>query len=488
MVPYKKYITVDRDAPRPVYMQVAEQLADAIRRGHLPHGQKLPGSRKMAQLLGLHRNTIAASYELLTAQGWTVAQPNRGTFVQAQGAVRWPGASLKTIESEGFPDKAAFDFKRRSLLDNPYRPTAVETRVDDGLPDVRLSHLDYFARLYHINMKRRGMVSKLAADSQSARIYYREQLTNYLNLTRGLRIRSDQLLVSRSQELGLYCIAEALLEPGDVVVVGELSYFATNMVFQKTGAHIQTVSIDAAGIRPDALEAICQRSRIRLLYVTPHHHYPTTVVLSEERRSQLLALAEKHGFIILEDDYDFDFNYGSGSLLPMAARDSGGTVIYTGTFGRALPTGFRAGFVVAPTELIQELEKLHSLMDRYGDALGEMAMGEMIAEGEMHRYILQATRIYRSRRDRFATLLAQELGHTMDFQIPEGGLAVWTKWPREVNLLKFSRVCAREGLYLPPYLLYQNAAHSGLRFGFGSLDPAQIDKAVSIMARAIRNL
>src|SRR5690606_5874351 len=149
------------------------------------------------------------------------------------------------------------------------------------------------------------------------------------------------------------------------------------------------------------------------------HHYPTTSVLSETRRLQLLDLAHRYGFIILEDDYDYDFNYGTGPLLPMAALDTYGVVIYVGTFGRAMPSAFRSGFVVAPTELLEELDKLHNLMDRYGDALGEFAMGEMIAEGEMHRYLRQSTIQYRQRRDLLARQLASEIGPRVDFLVPE---------------------------------------------------------------------
>lgn len=484
VIPYKKYILIDRDSPHPVYEQLAEQLALAIQRGYLPDGLKLPGSRKMAELLSLHRNTVAAGYELLASQGWLVARPSRGTFVQSAPKPS-KSHSLRAGSTGGFPVATAFDFRRQPLLDNPFRQTMAEISIDDGLPDVRLLRMDYLARLFHTNMKRRGTLTKLAANSHAARNYYREHLSNYLNLTRGVRIRPDQLLATRSLELGLYVIAETLLEAGDTVVVGELSYFATNMILQKTGARIQTVPLDQDGIRVDALEEICKRQKIRMLYVTPHHHYPTTAVLSESRRSRLLDLAYQYGFIILEDDHDFDFNYGDGPLLPMAARDTQGVVIYAGTFGRTMPSAFRSGFVIAPTELLRELEKLHGIMDRYGDPLGELVMGELIAEGEMHRYLQQSTTRYRRRRNRMAEALAGQMGHRIDFEVPESGLAIWTTWPSEINLLQFSKACSREGLFLPSYLLYQSATHCGVRLGFGSLDLAQIDRSVEIMAKVL---
>src|SRR5690606_34263504 len=132
---------------------------------------------------------------------------------------------------------------------------------------------------------------------------YQEQLVDFLNLTRGLRISTDNLLVTRSLELGVYIVAETLLSPGDVVVVAALSYFATNMIFQRAGATILTVPVDDEGIDVSAVEALFKRRPFRMLYLTPHHHYPTTVTLSAERREALLHLSARYGFVILEDDY-----------------------------------------------------------------------------------------------------------------------------------------------------------------------------------------
>ncbi|HLW49414.1 MAG TPA: PLP-dependent aminotransferase family protein [Sphingobacteriaceae bacterium] len=477
MIPYNTYIKIDRKSSFPVYLQVSQQLAEAIQKGHIPEGTKLPGTRKLAQLIGLHRNTVSSSFQVLESQGWIISRPRQGTFVQKS-----PGNRQATGVRNGFPAKTGFYFHKKTILDNPYTNGPATVRMDDGLPDMRLTHMDYLARLFHINMKRRGTLQKLSADSTVARGYYRENLCNYLNRTRGLGAGTGQVLVTRNQELAAYIVAETLLNPGDRVVVGTPGYFAANMTLQKTGAKILTVPADERGLDVDALEKLCRQQKIRMVYLTPHYHYPTTVPLSPERRMTLLDLAAKNGFIILEDDLDYDFNYtDEGPLLPLAALDTCGMVVYVGTFGQTLPSAFRSGFVVAPDPLIAEMEKLQNLMDRFGDVLGEMAMGEMIAEGEIYNYLRQCTVEYRKRRDQMACSLVSGLGHLIDFQVPDGGLATWTNWPETINLMRFSRLCAREGLHIPPYLLYQSRLCSGVRMGFGSLSVREIKTAIEIM-------
>lgn len=479
MLSYNAYIKIDPNSPEPFYKQLATQLINKIKQGYLKDGLKLPGSRSMAGQLGVHRNTVVLAYELLEAKGWVYAGQGRGTFISTSNLFKG-----KVLSPDNFPRQAGFDFKRWPLLDSPFEKVRADLRMDDGLPDNRIVHLDIMARLFQVNMRRKSTVSKLAFDNYSAHQYFKENLTDYLNISRGLRANTDQLLITRTQELALHLVAETLLTTGDRVVVGDLSYFAVNMIFQKAGAYMQTIPVDEQGIDVDALEVICQQYAIRILYIGSHYYYPTTVTLSEERRSKLLQLATRYGFIILEDDYDFEFNYEENYQLPLAARDNTGMVIYIGTFGRSMPSTFRSGFIVAPANLVREMEKFYQIMDRYGDRLGELALGEFIEDRETQRHFNQVLPVYKERRDTLSILLAKELGDRLDFEIPSGGLAIWTNWNKDINLLKLSKLCNKEGLYIPPYLLYQNEKNSGFRIGFGSMNSDELMDMVTILKRA----
>lgn len=479
MIHYATYIKIDRDSPTPIYQQVANQLADSIYYQYIPDKQKLPGARKLAEMLGVHRHTITAAYELLESQGWVVSERGRGTTVRLQ-ALHQAGQE-PSQEASQKRSKAGFAFKSWTLMDHVVGQSLAAIRMDDGVPDVRLSQLHDLTRLFHTNMKRKGTLQKLRADNPLAHQYFTEQLTSYLNMTRGLGVDESHVMVCRSMELGLNIVAETLLEPHDIVLVGELSYFGANMILQKTGATVMTVPVDDQGLQPAAIRRLCERNRVRMLYVMPHFHYPTTVTMSLERRREILGLAAEFGFIVVEDDYDFDFHYDRSPELSMAAMDGAGMVLYIGTFGKFMPTAFRAGYVVGPADLILEMKKLHAVMDRYGDPIRELAMGELIADRHIFRYV-RANRVeYRQRRDVFAQELAKNLGHVLDLVVPEGGLGMWTRWPPGINLMKFSRACSREGLLIPPYLLYQHREMSGIRMGFGSLMPEEISSAVQII-------
>ncbi len=112
-----------------------------------------------------------------------------------------------------------------------------------------------------------------------------------------------------------------------------------------------------------------------MVYITPHYHYPTTVILTTERRLQLLELSYRFGFIILEDDYDYDFNFNRNTELPLASIDDKGMVVYVGSFCKTLSPGFRTGFIVAPENLIREINKLKAIIDSNGDPVMEQVLG-----------------------------------------------------------------------------------------------------------------
>lgn len=485
--PYESFILINRSSEISIYMQISNQLINAIQRGFLPFGIKLPGTRALSIILNVHRNTIVAAYDELFAQGWVESLPNKGTFVIGKNQDK--PFQMKDFEKnnlEHYPKSTGFSFKTSNILDNPFEYSNCEYIFNDGVPDIRLTQIDHHSRIYSSILKRKA--HKIGQYNQDGSEFFKKNLSEFLNLSRGLPISKNNLLITRSTEMSIYIVSEILLSENDIVLVGALSYFSVNMIFQKAGVKIQPISIDEEGINVEEVREACEKQKIRMLYLTPHHHYPTTVTLSAKRRLELLNLANEFGFIILEDDYDYDFHYDKSPILPLASADTNGMVIYIGSFGKSLVPGFRTGFIVAPENLMIEMRKYLGIIDRQGDVLMEHVLGEMIAEGEINRYLKKSLKIYQERRDYFVSLLEQNLGEYIDFQKPSGGLAVWMKWKIPVNLMQLSRNCAQNNLFIPKTLLYQNKNLTAMRLGFGNLNLNEMDKSIEILSENIKLL
>lgn len=468
-------------------MQITNQLINAIQRGFLPVGTKLPGTRLLSKFLEVHRNTIVAVYDELFAQGWVESLPNKGTFIIGKNEEKPVDFNdINQINLKNYPKTTGFLFKTSNILDNPFEHSSCQFVFNDGIPDIRLTQIDQHSRIYSSILKRKA--HKIGHYNQDGSEFFKKNLSQYLNLSRGLPISIDNLLITRSTEMSIYIVSEILLSKDDTVLIGTLSYFSVNMIFQKAGVKIITIPIDNEGINVDEVREICKRQKIRMLYLTPHHHYPTTVTLSAQRRLELLNLANEFGFIILEDDYDYDFHYEKSPILPLASADTNGMVIYIGSFGKSLAPGFRTGFIVAPENLMIEMRKYLGIIDRQGDILMEHVLGEMIAEGEINRYLKKSVKIYQERRDYFIQLIQENLGNFLTFEKPSGGLAIWTEWQIPINLMQLSRNCAQNHLFIPKTLLYQNKELTAMRLGFGDLNFDEMEKSVEIFSKTVKTM
>lgn len=485
-IPFNSFISLNRQDDTSIYVQLAQQIIHAIQRGFIPIGTKLPGSRQLAQTLCIHRNTAVAALQELEAQGWIETKANVGSFILRNTTKAKKNNEHNPILIHNqYTGHTGYDFEKSTILENPFETSNCILKFDDGTPDSRLSPLQQLSKFYSANLKRKKNAKYLGYTDQSRPATFREQLCNFLNQSRGLHIQPKNLLITRSVEMSTYIIAQTLLKVNDLVIVGQPSYFATNMIFQQAGAKIKSIPVDHEGIVVECLEQICQKQKIRLLYLTPHHHYPTTVTLSQQRRTAVLALASKYGFAVIEDDYDYDFHYDEATFLPMATVDYDGMVIYTGSFGKSLAPGFRTGFIVAPENLIIELQKLLNIMDHQGDFVMEQVLSDLIEEGEIHRYLKKSIKLYKERRNYMSYLLARELHEYVDFDIPAGGLALWTNWTKDINLIHLQKQCAKTNLFIPKTLLYQAKDITSIRIGFGNLNESEMENSVTILRNAL---
>jgi len=489
MLPFPTMLPLDRAASTSLSGQIANGLIRAIRQGLLPAGAKLPGSRLLAGQLGVHRKTVLIAYDELTAQGWLVQHPARGTFVSS----RLPEVRPRPLPSQPAPGPAmqtGYPIKSRPLLATPVLKVQPMLTFDDGFPDARLAPLDALGRAYRSVLKRGFQQHLLGYSDTNGSLFFREQLARYLRDSRGIAATPAHLFTSRGSVMAIYLLAQVLLEAGDGVVMGQPGYRTAEMIFRNQGARLHPISVDEQGLDLDALEALCRQTAIRLVYLTPHHHYPTTVTLTAERRIRLLQLAEQYDFAILEDDYDYDFHYGSSPILPLASADTAGMVIYIGSFTKSISPAFRVGYLVGPPNLIEALGYMRRIVDRQGDTILEQALAELLAEGEIQKHLKRAQRLYHQRRDTFCQLLRESLPDTLTFSVPEGGMAVWARFDDRINLTDLANECRRLGLSMNDGRFYQPhlpVVHH-TRLGFASRRPEELERGVAILTQAVRSL
>jgi GntR family transcriptional regulator/MocR family aminotransferase len=488
MHPVFSSIQIDKLQSQPVYLQLANDLTRFIKEGQLVSGSRLPSSRQMAELLGLHRKTVVRAYDELLAQGWLESQAGSGTFVAGHIPKLKLSSFVPKDQQFAALESAGFNFDPMSHLDRKAVKPATFLHLDDGYPDARLAPLTELSRAYRTQLLTGDPYQKLGyADAQGS-LWLREELARHLNDTRGLNITSANLLITRGSIMGLFLACTAFIRAGDHVVVGSPGWLGAEGNFIQAGATLTRVAVDQHGLQVDDLAEICKKKMVRMVYVTPHHHHPTTVALRSDRRLQLLQLSEKYGFIIFEDDYDYDFHYQSKPLLPLVSADRNGMVLYCGSFSKTISPAFRVGYLVAPANVIQQLRKLRRFVDRQGDSMLENAIAELLQSGVLQRYIRKSVRVYRERRDALTELLGSKLPDDVQFRVPDGGMGVWANFAPSIKLPDLAEKAYAKGLQISDGLIYRSATctHNAIRLGFASSTLSEIESSINILHGLIK--
>jgi len=490
MFPYKTSIQLDRKSNQALYLQLSNQIIQLIKNQTLVSNTKLPGSRTLAEQLEVHRKTIVACYEELESQGWVESIPKKGTFVN-RTLPTLNQQKLKTSSNFVLRDEPDFSFYRNQI----FRKRSFEREdnfiyLNDGISDSRLTPLNEIARTYRRISAKKNIFKHLSYGSTYGNDDLRKVLVNYLNQTRGLKIAPENILITRGSQMGIWLSAALLLKQRDYVVVGATNYQSADTTFLNNQAKIERVSVDKDGLVTEEIKKLCNRKKIKAVYVTSHHHHPTTVTLSAKRRIQLLNLAKQYNFAIIEDDYDYDFNYNHAPILPLASHDTNGNVIYIGSVCKTVAPVFRIGYLIAPREFIDEAASLRGIVDRQGDALLELTFASFIKSGELDSHIRKVLKIYKQRRDLFCNLLKTELGQFFEFDIPKGGMAIWTKLQETHCWEAVSEVARNHKLEIGNWRRYDSiqSGHNCIRIGFAAYNEGEIYELISRLKKTMKDV
>ena len=397
-------VVVERADPVPLAVQISAQLEAAVTDGVLHAGDRLPSSRDLAVSLGVSRTVVTNAYARLFAEGWLEGRHGSGTYVADVAAP--PASRHPAVPRPGTTRGSALRAAPTRWRVLPSGPPAGGIRGpgEPGPPAGIRPPGDYRPAARHL-LGGRDRARRLAAAWRQAGAHLpsrwpdpyglpelREAIAAYLRRSRGLAVGPGQVLITQGVSSGLALLADVLLTPGEKAGIEEPGYPTGREVLRRAGARVVPCRVDAHGIVPEELPG-----DLKLLYTTPAHQYPLGGRLPVSRRQALIAWARAAGAIIVEDDYDSEFRYDVG---PLPALHSMGpdVIVYLGTASKILATAFGAGWLVAPTELV---DKLAALRPQLGVRIPEPVQHAILAllrSGDLERHIRKMRLEYARRR------------------------------------------------------------------------------------------
>ena len=459
-------IRLDKSDKRAIYMQIADEIIKSIKNGAVKSGETLPSTRQIAEILGVNRNTVIRTFDILLSEGWLISEERKRIFVSDKLKITKP-----TSKKEVYQDTT--EIFRNDLV-----------FFDDGLPDTTCTPMEELARAYRriFSRKARWQIMNLASELGDEK--FRETISKMLNANRGMQTSISELCITRGSQMALYLTAHSLLEKGDNILIENPGYKPAWEAFKRAGATLIPVPVDNNGIIVDMIADIAQRKPIKAVYLTPHHQYPTTVTLSLARRLQLIELSNKYNFTIIEDDYDNEFHFGQRPIIPISAYEETNNYVYIGTLSKLIAPAVRIGYVVSSPDFIAKVGKLRKIIDIQGDTIMEQSILDFIISGDMRRHHKRMLNYYKTKRDFFSGLVDSYLKDKVIYQVPDGGLAFWLKPVNEIDLFQVKKMTNTKLIsFYTPDRFSLNDDIMGIRLGYASLSEANQEKGMQILGK-----
>ena len=469
--------------------QIREKLVQLIKLDTF--GDKpLPSGRKMAQLIGVSRNTIVLVYESLVDEGYLIARKRSGFFVDPNLALE-PGPNLvqfKPINAtqkpnwckrmQSRPSQLSALNKDRNWIKNPYPFIYGHIAVDE----FPLYQWRECSRIAESRGKLHEWVEGfIDMDDPELVTQIRHQILS----KRGIVAQEDEILITLGTQNSLFLLSSLLANKTVTFGVEDPGYVELRHIISLAGSPVKPLSIDTHGLQVGTQLQDCD-----YVCVTPSHQYPTTVTMTVDRRKALLEQAYQDNFVIIEDDYESEVNFIEQPLPALKSFDQHGRVIYVGSLSKSLTPGIRTGYLVADKKLVRELRKLRHFHYRHPPSNNQRTTAIFIAQGYYDSHVRRMRRIYEEK-----WLLMQEgtKRYLQNCQIHStaGSFCFWIGLPKNISSQSLRALAADHGILVESgdsLFMKENSPKNYIRLGFSAIKSNKILEGLALLGKLIEQL
>ncbi len=321
----------------------------------------------------------------------------------------------------------------------------------------------------------------------------------------------DRLLITTGSQQSLYLIGDTLVDPGDIVIAANPSYFVYTGTLTSLGAQVLPVPMDEDGMDVEAVERLLARleregrlDRVKFIYCTSYFDNPTGRTLSAARRPRLLEIARSfsraHRILILEDAAYRELRYDGDAHVSIKSFDPDNRhTVLAHTFSKPFAPGLKLGYTAMPEDLLHAVLQQKGNHDFGSANLAQHIALQAVRDGSYARHVVVLQNRYRAKRDTLLAALQRHMpaGAGVHWDRPSGGLYVWITLPPDADTSRASEMfhaSVKAGvLYVPGDYCYQPDEHgvvprNHLRLSFGQVAMEQIEPGIERLAGVLRSL
>jgi len=304
----------------------------------------------------------------------------------------------------------------------------------------------------------------------------------------------DCVQITSSSQQGIDVCTRVLVNPGDVILTSSPSYLGALQSFRSYRADIRGVKHD-----PDlkafqqAYEEVIEQvkaegKQIKFLYMIPDFQNPSGESLTLEERKMLVALAQKHDFLIVEDSPYRELRYEGEHIPTMYSLDPD-RVIHLGSFSKIFAPGFRLGWAIAHPDILDKIYVCKQSLDLCPPIFDQYVAAEFLSSGRLDENLLKSIELYKGKRDLLLGLLEEHMPDGVTWTHPEGGLFLFLTMPEGFEAVKFYDKALDAGVaYVAGEFFHPDGSGKNtMRMNFSFMSHEKMTKGVKLLAKLLND-
>ncbi|MFC7374004.1 PLP-dependent aminotransferase family protein [Brachybacterium sp. GCM10030268] len=386
-----------------------------------------------------------------------------------------------------FPVAARYAGMESSPLKDIFTLAAREDVVSfaGGIPDPDLFALEDVAAAYDWVLSHQGHRA-LQYGVSEGEVELREQAA--ARLSRSLPTAASQIRITSGSQEGLFVVAEALLELGDVVLVESPTYLAAVQAFSVHGARMVGVETDDDGVVPEALEEAIRTHHPRMVYLIPTFQNPTGRTMPVARRQAVADVLQRNDVPLIEDDPYGELSFTGSTWAPIASLPGmGERTLLLNSMSKLMSPGLRIGWIRAEGPILDTLAVAKAAISMQSSVVDQLTVARYLETTDLDAHVTRVAAVYRERRDAMAQAIAPVLPAGAHVTHPDGGMFLWTALGDGYDAQTMLMDAVEAGVaYLPGWSFFaENPDRSTMRLSFVTHSPAVIEQAITRLGEVI---
>lgn len=358
-----------------------------------------------------------------------------------------------------------------------------------GIPDATLFEYADIADSFAWVLANRG-ARALQYASTPGEVELREAAAKRLS-TRQLPTSADQIQVTTGSQEALYLIGQALITPGDVVLVEQPTYLAAVQAFQLAGAHLIGIPTDEDGVLADELERLIAEHQPTFVYLIPTFQNPSGRTMPLERRQAVADVLRRTGVALVEDDPYGEIRF-EGEHLPNIAALPGmaGQTLLLNSVSKVMAPGLRIGWIRGEGEVMRNLEVIKQAVALQCPVVDQLAVARYLEAYDLDEHIARVVEAYRGRRDAMYDEITRMLPEDATVTKPVGGMFLWASLGHGLDTQELLPKAVEQGVaFVPGWSFYANDPdRSTMRLSYVTNAPETIHEGLQRLGRGLEQL